>query len=148
MTRVAVFALVLLLALFLAPMPSGNAQKADADRPSGEWRQDTGSSITFKTPNRLTWKVVTDKGHEVISFDADYGVTKDSRIYGIVTKSMYKPGSMPSEDDTFSFRFRIDEDELNVKDVKGSGFEQLKVYKVDGRYKKVEDKPKDKPKDK
>ena len=41
---------------------------------------------------------------------------------------------LPDEDDTFCFRFRVDDDKLNIKNLKGKGFELLK--NAAGRYKK------------
>jgi hypothetical protein len=40
---------------------------------------------------------------------------------------------LPGEDDTFCFRFRIDGNEMRVRDVKGKGFDALKS--AAGRYK-------------
>ena len=53
---------------------------------------------------------------------------------------------MPEVDDTFSFRFRVDDDELSVRNVKGKGFEQLK--NAAGRYKKKPEPEAKSPKDK
>ncbi len=143
MTRWTIVVLVLLLALSLAPTPSSNAQKYDLDKPTGEWKSQGGTNtITFKSGNRLVWQIGQPSGQGFALIEADYATTKDSRIYGIVTKIVSNAGtaqSLPEEDDTFSFRFRIDEDELSVKDVKGKGFEQLKS--AAGRYKKVDEKP-------
>ena len=52
---------------------------------------------------------------------------------------------LPSEDDTFSFRYRLDDDELNVKGIRGKGMEVL-FPKAQGRYNKEADlTPKPKP---
>jgi opacity protein-like surface antigen len=130
-----------LLALATASQ-AGENQKND---PQGTWAGSVSgmyaSKLTMKA-GRFRWSLTNEgKGENVsVTLEGDYSVTKDSVVYGIVTKVTLvhsgtdTPKGFPEEEDTFSFRFRVDDDELNVKGLKGKGFEDLK--RAAGRYKK------------
>jgi hypothetical protein len=138
---------LVVLAVLLA-LPAGLARAADppVERPEGAWfvgaddpKYIPESEIRFLGPNRLTWAMGGISG-VFIRFDADYSLTKDSALYAIITKVTYGSSvdekikeKLPGEDDTFSFRFRIDDGEMRVRDVKGKGFDALKS--AAGRYK-------------
>lgn len=110
--------------------------KQQTNSPIGIWLKADASSRAGRTeltitPDKLTW---TDNGDRL---EADYGVTKDSILFGIITKIVVRstsPGGFPNEDDTFSFRFRADEGEMNVRALKGLGIDRLAA--IAGRYKK------------
>jgi hypothetical protein len=109
--------------------------------PEGEWAL---AECKLKVANgRLTWTIPLSGGSSV-QLQADYSTTKDSLVYGIVTKIDYPKEieakmkeKLPDVDDTFSFRFRVDEGEMNVRDLKGKGFDQLK--NAAGRYRSTPD---------
>jgi len=68
-------------------------------------------------------------------------VTKHGLVCGSATKvapshagGTQTPRGFPEEEDTFCFRFRVDDDEMNVKGLKGKGFDELKG--AAGRYKR------------
>src|SRR5262245_6995837 len=129
------------LALLAASSP---AQPRDDNRPDGHWH----TAITGEKPTpdaelkltngRFRWGVKVGSGS--VSLEGDYAVTKDCVVFGLVTK--VEPtdlmedmrGNLPAEGDTFSFRFRIDDDEMNVKDLRGKGFETL-AKAAQARYK-------------
>jgi hypothetical protein len=100
--------------------------------PIGSWvKIETGhssaASLTI-TEDKLTW---ADGGDLM---EADFSTTKDSILFGIVTKASGRGlAKGPAEDDTFSFRYRADADELNVRGLKGFGTEGLS--RMAGRYK-------------
>ncbi len=114
----------------------GFAERRPEHRPDGEWAL---GECKLKVANgRLTWTIALSGGTSV-QLHADYATTRDSLVYGIVTKIDYPreveaklKEKLPDVDDTFSFRFRVDDDEMNVRDLKGKGFEQLKT--AAGRY--------------
>jgi hypothetical protein len=134
--------------------------RGSENRPEGEW---TLGECKLKAMNgRLTWTIPLSGGSSV-HLQADYSTTKDGLVYGIITKVEYPKDvedklkeKLPDVDDTFSFRFRVDEGEMNIRYLKGKGFEQLKV--AAGRYKskperfsgrdKAKDKYRDRDKDK
>jgi hypothetical protein len=136
-----------------ADFPRG---KEVAHRPDGHWTigeaRGGRPDVEMKAANgRVTWKVSLPASVvRVVHLEADFSVTKDSICYGIVTKTDYRQvdaktkEKLPEVDDTFSFRFRADDDELNVRDLKGKGFDQLKM--IAGRYKKRLESPRDKDK--
>jgi hypothetical protein len=110
-----------------------------SDRPQGVWvLGPSGTQLNFRN-GRLTW-MISHQGSS-ITFDADYSITKDSMLYGIITKTTYPRGidkeKLPAEDDTFSFRMRIDDNEMNVRNVRGKGFDQFRD--IEGRYVKRQD---------
>jgi hypothetical protein len=141
--------LVLLVPLLLAAsLPQKGAfRKETLNRPDGHWLL-RGTELQARD-GRLTWKISAFASS--VTLTADYGVTKDSMCYGIVTKVEYagtlagkQKEKLPEVDDTFSFRFRVDDDEMNVRDLKGKGFDQVK--NAAGRYKTHREKDKDKDK--
>jgi hypothetical protein len=70
--------------------------------------------------------------------EADYGVTRDSMLFGIITKISGRSFvNGPGEDDTFSFRFRTDPDELNVHTIRGLATGSFK--RMAGRHTKASD---------
>jgi hypothetical protein len=141
------------MAALLALASAAEAADRRDNDPTGTWELKASSggtsiesTLTMKDgrfrwslPSR--WKGTREKGQTVsVTLEGDYSVTKDSIVYGIVTKVTLvhsgtdTPTGFPEEEDTFCFRFRVDEDELNVKALKGKGFEELKG--ATGRYKK------------
>lgn len=110
--------------------------KQQTNSPIGTWLKiDTpsraGRTELTITPDKLTWTDGADR------LEADYSVTKDSILFGIITKIAVRAKAneaIPNEDDTFSFRFRADEGEMNVRALKGVGFVNLAA--IAGRYKK------------
>jgi hypothetical protein len=66
--------------------------------------------------------------------------------YGIITRiddgttGVTLKENLPEEDDTFSIRFRVDDDLLTVKELKGKGFEDLKRA-AQGRYRRRGESP-------
>jgi len=134
---------VVVLPLLASLVPAADPQ---LERPEGTWylgsdgpKNAPECEIQFLGPNRMTWLIRVTSGTSV-RFDADYSMTKDSVLYAIITKVVYGSSmdeklqeKLPAEDDTFCFRFRIDDNEMRVKDVKGKGFDALKS--AAGRYK-------------
>ena len=117
--------------------------------PAGTWtmtRRDVKGPIELIiTKNRLHWTRRLDSG-KLLVIEADYSVTKDNILYGIITRIDNKPpGSppAPSEEDTFSFHFWADDDQLYVVDIRGIGFNRPEFKKrLQGRYtKKTEANP-------
>ncbi len=112
------------------PQPSGNS-------PIGTWKKTempapSHSGTLTITAEKLIWVDGTNR------LEADYGLTRDSMLFGIITKisgQTFLNG--PGEDDTFSFRFRADSDELNVRGIKGLASANL--ARIVGRYTKVTD---------
>jgi hypothetical protein len=82
--------------------------------------------------------VVQFLGSTTDRLEADYGLTRDSILFGIITKISGRTFvNGPGEDDTFSFRYRADSDELNVRPIKGLAADSLK--RMVGRYTKASD---------
>ena len=116
--------------------PPDDKTKPRVNSPIGIWLKADGSSRAGRTeltitPDKLTWTDGADR------LEADYSVTKDSILFGIITKIAVRAKLnevIPNEDDTFSFRFRADEGEMNVRALKGLGFVHLAA--IAGRYKK------------
>jgi hypothetical protein len=134
--------LVLLVPLLLAArLPySDKFREVSPNRPDGHWLL-RGNELQARD-GRMTWKIPVV--FTAVTLTADYSVTKDSMCYGIVTKTEYDSvmdaklkEKLPEVDDTFSFRFRVDDDEMNIRDLRGKGFDQFK--NAAGRYKQKPD---------
>jgi hypothetical protein len=151
----------------LALATASQAADKQANDPQGSWERKASSGPPATTERSLTmkdgrfrwyfpdlWKGTREKGTTVsVTLEGDYSVTKDSIVYGIVTKVTLthsggtpKPTGFPEEDDTFSFRFRVDDNEMNIRGLKGKGFEELKTG--EGRYWRKPTPEKTKPKGK
>jgi hypothetical protein len=153
MTRFLVVLVLCVPLLLAARLPySDRFREVSPNRPDGHWLL-RGNELRARD-GRMTWRSPVG-----FTLTADYSVTKDSMCYGIVTKTEYHllldpklKEKLPEVDDTFSFRFRVDDDEMNVRDLKGKGFDQLKNavgrYERYGKKDKDKDKGRDKDKDK
>jgi hypothetical protein len=119
-------------------------------RPIGTWEREAGPfHITLRVDgDRVSVSASgTDKNERVTyAFDADYSVTRDSVLFGVITGSEISGTSPPLEesmllDHPFSFRFRLDEGTLTIKDLKFMSsfdkdeFKDIRPY-ILGRYKK------------
>jgi hypothetical protein len=105
--------------------------------PQGTWKG-ADTLLTLKN-GRLSWVYSAHAPAMTIRLEADYSTTKDSLLYAVITKISYgisvKGEAKAGEDDTFSFRFRVDENELRIRDIKGKGFEEMSKLFA-GRYMK------------
>jgi hypothetical protein len=146
-------------------------------RPVGTWEQTSGDTrITLTiTPDRLHVAALGKDNKPLWLMDADYSVTKDSILFGIVTSTegekkaggaanpepVVEPvdppnprarGLQPSRtpvakvpqlalnvDDLFSFRFRVDDDILTIKEAKAKVAGGRGEFVLQGRFKKKAD---------
>jgi uncharacterized lipoprotein YbaY len=130
-------ALFVLAVCFLLPV---NAADAPAKKPAGSWTRKAGDmtiTFTFKADS-LEARVSNGTTIEV---QADYGLTKDGTLFGIVTKAT-KTGTDqgPSEGDLFSFRVKVEKDTLTISDLKGTAGGEGAKNAVEGEYKPVKNK--------
>lgn len=123
------------LALFLGLlMVSGSLQATEplekiVTPPYGEWRRSTrwhDISLVIR-PNCLKIEVLRKKANdEKVVIEADFGITKDSILFGVTT-AYDEPHGVFSEivsnqsnvDAPFRLRFRVDDEILIIKDVRG-----------------------------
>ena len=121
-------------------------------RPLGEWEHVLGPHrVTLHVEaNRISGTCSISESGQRVTFNGrgDYGVTKDSILYGVLTDV-----DCPDDEDEaaeatefldqpFSFRFRVDGDVLIVKDVKFAGLDldgkekdEMLMF-LQGRYKR------------
>jgi hypothetical protein len=101
----------------------------------GGWVVGSPPTVLHLAEGRLRWLIRLPKPASDIHINAEYSVSKDNIVYALITRIDHgtTEARFPEEDDTFSFRFRLDEDSLTVKDLKGKGFEELKRA-AQGRY--------------
>lgn len=166
----------------VCPVAADKAEPPRPERPLGTWEQvHDDHTITLTIKGDRLQLTVTGKdgkaGKPLWLLDADYSVTKDSILYGIVTgveverKAVARgpgegpggvrpPGARPTRpgapgggegpsegeagadllrvdlgvDDVFRFRFRVDDDVLTIKTIRGD-------FPLKGRFKKKDDKP-------
>lgn len=115
---------------------SQNLQPA-ANSAVGAWRKIDSPPLNHPatltiTAEKLVWVDGTNR------LKADYGVTRDSMLFGIITKiSGQTFVNGPGEDDPFAFHFRADSDELNVRGIKGVASANL--ARISGRHTKGTD---------
>lgn len=137
--RVLILASALLLTSIQAATVVDEKRPEPKNSPVGSWRKM--ESIPRQPPTTLT---ITDDKLIWIDMnermEADYSVTRDSILFGIIIKisgESFRNG--PVEDDTFSFRYRADEGELYIRGIKGVGSDSLS--RIAGRYTKVDGSP-------
>jgi len=129
--------------LVLFALSAGRAAAYEPEsKPLGKWERKVGKNtctLLFED-NRLH---ITVHGECACTIHADYAVTRDGTVYGVVTSvDMAEDADkeMEAVDMPFSFRFRIDEGMLLLRDFRsprdGSGKDE-----VMGRYKRVGPEP-------
>jgi hypothetical protein len=104
---------VALLLLVTVGIALAQDKPIELTRPVGAWMNGDGGLLTI-TPDRVTWRMLL-KGSTV---KADYSITKDSVLYAVITQ-VSPPIKELEEGDTFSFRFRVDEGTLNLRELRG-----------------------------
>jgi hypothetical protein len=130
-------ALFVLAVGFVLPV---NAADPPAKKPAGSWTRKAGDmTITF-TFKADTLEARVTNGSTIV-VQADYGVTKDGTLFGIITKAK-KEGTAdgPNEGDLFSFRVKVEKDTLTLSDLKGTAGGEGAKNAVEGEYKPVKDK--------
>ena len=113
----------------LVILVAGDVLAADPPKPPvGKWAangHNSSSTLDLKE-GRLTWDL--GSGLANLTIHADYSVTKDGVLYAVITKVETNVAeNKPVKDDTFSFRFMVDGDDLNVKDIKGKPFDAIGI---------------------
>jgi hypothetical protein len=112
-----------------------------AARPVGKWERRVGKNqvTVVVEDNRLH---VTLTGEKSCTLHADYGMTRDQIVYGVVTSvecTDEDAGEAEKEmlDAPFSCRFRVDEGVLIIRDVKFGAGDDKKDSLWGGRFKAV-----------
>jgi RNA polymerase sigma factor (sigma-70 family) len=132
------------------PIPSGAGRQFVVSRPIGTWSREVFVSLedgTADQPVRITVKFEEDRltvrtvamidrqAVETI-LEADYSITKDSVVFGVVTGydvRLPAGGRLPTglnlgeadyTDQPFTFRFRVDGGTLTMKDLRMPGVKQ------------------------
>jgi len=136
-------------------------QRIEMERPSGSWEQSIEGAyrimLRFEADRMFIKAVVqNDKERFTVIGEADFSVTKDAVLFGVITgidvldnlEGAFELQSLL--DNAFSLRYRVDGDVLTIKDVKFAPAakesnlgEGVKV--VPGRYKRVKDGDKEDP---
>jgi hypothetical protein len=127
---------VLVLASLAAYVVSVQAEDAKAKRPTGTWEKKIGDNQIQLDIKEGSVRITVTTAEATIAVDADYGITKDGTIYGIITK-VEKKGTCegPTEGDLFSFKYSLQNDVLNLKDLKGSRDSEEAKQLIEGEYK-------------
>ncbi len=127
-------------AFALAVVTSASALYAqEMVKPLGKWERKSGKNhVTLIVEgNRLH---MSSAGENVGTLHADYSMTRDGVIYGVITSVEYDDEDGESTHSLFnrpfSFRFRIDEGALIVYDAKGRDNGEDRFY--NGRFKAVQ----------
>jgi len=118
-------------------LPAVAADKEPArTRPLGTWERTVGDGKVTFTFAAESFKVVVASGGATVNMEADYGVTADGTLFGIVTK-VAREGTNegPSEKDLFRFGFSLEKDKLTIKDL-NPGSDEVKQI-LEGDYKRV-----------
>ncbi len=107
----------LALAVWLASLGALHAQ--DMTKPLGKWERKMGKDhvTLIVEENRLH---VTIVGESPCTLHADYGMTKDGIVYGVITsyESDEEDADKSIFDAPFTCRYRIDEGALIIRDLK------------------------------
>jgi RNA polymerase sigma factor (sigma-70 family) len=127
------------------------AKERQVQRPLGHWEREVGPyrvSIRIE-PDRLFGTFIGKENDQKVTWvvEADYSVTKDSVLYGVIT-GVENPGNAEAElevnqfvDAPFSAHFRVDDNILTIKNLKflelnGNGKNGEAGAIIQGRYKK------------
>jgi hypothetical protein len=128
--------------VFLVLAAGRAAAYEPADRPLGKWERKVGKNIcTLVFEENRLHIVLTGEASGTIH--ADYAMTRDGTVYGVVTSfdTTEEPEKLAEVMDMpFSFRFRIDEGMLLLRDFK-SPQQTGGKDEVQGRYKRVGPEP-------
>jgi RNA polymerase sigma factor (sigma-70 family) len=127
------------------------AKERQVQRPLGHWEREVGPyHVTLRVePDRLFGTFVVKENDQKFTcvVEADYSVTKDSVLYGVIT-GVENPGNAKAElelnqfvDVPFSAHFRVDDSILTIKNLKfieldGNGKNGEAGAIIQGRYKK------------
>jgi hypothetical protein len=135
-----IITLAMLLAVFSGSAATPDEPKTiEVARPVGIW-SNMHSPLEIKQ-DRLVWNV-NHPSMGTITLKADYSITKDSILYAVITEVGRKNKEI-EEGDTFSFRFRVDDDTLNLKELRGKFVSEPKLKdQLEGIYRKMQPKPK------
>jgi hypothetical protein len=128
----ALLAVLLVAAAGLA----GEKKKAPANKLTGTWTRTVGgTTITFDIKAKdLTITVKAGEGSVIIH--ADYGVTKDNVVFGIITK-VEKKGLEPEAAEKgalFSIVFSVKKREATASDLKGTKVDDEARKTMEGVY--------------
>ena len=127
-----------------APGPDRRARLAHQDapptKPVGRWEHKLtkGGSVTLALEDGRLHLVM--KGDSRLTLHADYAVTRDGVLYGVVTSAEAPDGPDTDEqdlmDEPFSILYRVDEGVLVVRDVRSSVLSKDETAMLIGRYEK------------
>jgi RNA polymerase sigma factor (sigma-70 family) len=138
--------------------PRAVAKKEETNRPLGMWEKQVGplhATLRIEADRIYLTGMAEEKGKkEGFTLDADYSVTKDNMLYGVLSSiDVEAPEAGAKEaaaisqflDSPFSLRYRVDGNALTVKNVNLGVFADKNLRKEDdvrlmltGRWKRVE----------
>ena len=112
-------------------VPAPRAERA-SPVPDGTWEREVGPfRVKIRVEGNRLYGTLTggENGKKVTcALEADYSVTRDSLVYGVITSFEAQGPDSDTEllsillvDQPFSLRFRVDDDALTIKDVKFGG---------------------------
>jgi hypothetical protein len=130
-----------LLTVLAVGLLTASIALADDSKLLGQWERKVGKSVvslTFTDDNRLHFNF---SGDEAVKLHADYHVTRHGVVYGVVTSAEVSEETDTDEaklsDVPFSFRFRVDEGVLIVRDFKSHNEDWTKSDILGGRFRPV-----------
>jgi hypothetical protein len=135
------------LVVFAGPSAADNPRGTAANIPYGSWMRSTKAfTVTLHLQaERMQIELVAKHGKKFdpkLTIHADYGVTRDNILFAIVTSTEGPENSTLAKevlsvlrlDETFRFRFRVDDCALTVKEVK---FARGEDTLLQGRYQMI-----------
>ncbi len=129
---------LLAVAVVLAGAALADAQKkATTARPLGTWTRTVDQfTITFDI-QADAMKVILKADTNQLTAHADYGITKDGAVLFARMHKIERQGieDGPAEGDLFSFKFKVNGDEMTVDDLQGKANDDARRI-VQGVYKK------------
>jgi hypothetical protein len=108
------------------------------DKPLGKWERKAGK-MTVSLVLEEGRLHISGTGPDAFTFHADYAVTRDGVAYGVITSVEIDEDSGKWEelhDLPFSFRFRVDEGALIIRDLRGEMKKDSEI--LAGRYRLVQ----------
>jgi hypothetical protein len=138
-------AVALAMALSLSGAGPALAQSENV-KPIGKWVRKTGKSqVVLEMEEGRLHVRLSGNGDKTLILHADYNVTRDRTLYGVVTSAECEEDESDEAehdlvDQPFSCRFRVDEGVLVIREVKFAPFDR-KENPWSGRFRAVEGQP-------
>ncbi len=127
---------VFLFTLMVSFCNAEDAKKTTS--PQGKWKKDLGNGnyIQFNFHKKNAFKANMKAQGNTITVFADYGISKDSVLFGRINKVDSTSGGGPNIGELFSFTFQIKKDQMTISNLIGTDVGEEARQAIQGDYSK------------